>query len=95
MYTVHMKRITATEARRNWFRLLDEVAAGETVVIERKGRRIVLRREEGRRVEGASVQEYRALIDVPGLERADAWGWEWEQAGTDLVVREEPEESGG
>ena len=42
--------MTATEARRNWFRLLDEVAAGEEVVVERGGRRIIIRREsdEGR-----------------------------------------------
>ncbi len=96
MYSVHMKRVTATEARRNWFRLLDEVAAGETVVIERKGRRIVLRREEARRARGArSAEDYRGLLEVPELERADAWGWEWKEAGADLVLREEPEEPGG
>ena len=26
MYVVHMKRVTASDARKNWFRLLDEVA---------------------------------------------------------------------
>ncbi len=45
LYIVHMKRVTASEARKSWFRLLDDVAAGEVVVIERKGRRIVLRGE--------------------------------------------------
>jgi hypothetical protein len=37
LYIVRMKRVTASEARRNWFRLLDEVAAGAVVVIERGG----------------------------------------------------------
>jgi hypothetical protein len=41
-----MKRVTATEARKQWFRLLDEVAAGEVVVLERKGRQLVLRCED-------------------------------------------------
>lgn len=91
MYTVHMKRVTATQARQNWFQLLDEVAAGEVVVIERKGRRIVLRREEAARREGAAAEEeYRRLLDVPDLERADEWGWEWPEAGGDLRVREGP-----
>ena len=31
-----MKRLTASEVRKNWFRVLDEVAAGEGVVLERK-----------------------------------------------------------
>ena len=35
-----MKRVTASDARKNWFRLLDEAAAGEVVVIERAGTRI-------------------------------------------------------
>ena len=41
-----MKRLTASEVRKNWFRVLDEVAAGEGVVLERKGQWLVLRRED-------------------------------------------------
>ena len=41
-----MKRLTASEVRKNWFRVLDEVAAGEVVVLERKGQWLVLRRED-------------------------------------------------
>ncbi len=44
LYTV--KKIAASEARKQWFRLLDEAAGGETIVLERHGRRLVLRREE-------------------------------------------------
>lgn len=88
-----MKRVTATEARRQWFRLLDEVAAGEVVVIERKGLRIVLRRETKVRPPGApSHEDYRRLLRVPDLDRADAWHWEWVAPGVELAIREEPEE---
>ncbi len=89
-----MKRLTATEARRNWFRVLDEVADGQTVVIERKGRRIVLRREDARQKrDKAPLKNYRRLLRVPELEDADAWGWEWDTAEADLVLREKPKES--
>jgi hypothetical protein len=76
-----MKRVTASEARRNWFRLLDEVAQGVVVCIERGGRRIVLRRESESEA-GAGLPDYGALVRVPKLEEADAWGWTWsEDAG--------------
>ena len=84
MYTVHMKRITATEARRHWFRLLDEVAAGEVVVIERKGRRIVLRRENRSRSASKAVPDYGKLLRVPDAASADSWSWEWEGPESEL-----------
>ncbi|MGH7475487.1 MAG: type II toxin-antitoxin system Phd/YefM family antitoxin [Longimicrobiales bacterium] len=68
-----MKRVTASEARRHWFRLLDEVAAGAVVLIERHGRRLVLRREP--RGEGEEAPDYGRLIQVAEPERADRWGW--------------------
>lgn len=75
LYIVHMKRVTASEARRNWFRLLDEVVEGEVVVIERKGRRIQLRREPG---EVGDVPDYSRLIRTSGdVAEADRWGWAW------------------
>lgn len=75
-----MKRITASEARRNWFQLLDRAAAGEVVLIERNGRRIVLRREEeGER--SAAVPDYRTLIRPVGdVEGADRWSWAWDSS---------------
>jgi antitoxin (DNA-binding transcriptional repressor) of toxin-antitoxin stability system len=76
MYILHMKRVTASEARRNWFRLLDEVAAGATVVIERHGRRIVLSREEIS-PEEKDLPDYASIIRVPDAERADEWRWDW------------------
>lgn len=72
-----MKRVTASEARRNWFRLLDEVAAGAEVVIERGGRRIVIRRDEPAGDQAVDVPDYDGLLSVPEPERAEHWGWEW------------------
>jgi prevent-host-death family protein len=40
---VHMKQVTITELRRNIFRLIDEaLETGEPIVLNRKGRRVVL-----------------------------------------------------
>lgn len=82
MYIVHMKRVTASEARKNWFRLLDEVAQGAVVCIERGGRRIILQREP-ESDEEIKPPDYSSLILVPELDRADEWGWSWsEEEGT-------------
>lgn len=72
-----MKRVTASEARRNWFRLLDEVAGGETVEIDRHGKRIVLRRED-RKSRSKTTPDYSDLISVADLDRLDEWTWEWD-----------------
>ncbi len=74
-----MKRVTATEARRNWFRLLDEIVAGETVVVERDGARIVLSRENVAQGAAESIPTYDDVIMVPHAEQADRWGWEWDE----------------
>jgi antitoxin (DNA-binding transcriptional repressor) of toxin-antitoxin stability system len=82
-----MKRITASEARRQWFRLLDEVVAGEVVVLERKGRRVVLRREDikVRQKEPPEI-DYRKLLRVPDADHADQWTWEWQGEEKDLTL---------
>lgn len=77
-----MKRVTASEARKYWFRLLDEVAAGATVVIERDGRRILLKREERT---AAKPPDYSAVISVGKAGRADEWGWRWEGEEGEVV----------
>jgi hypothetical protein len=71
-----MKRVTASDARKNWFRLLDEVAAGEVVCIERRGRRLLLKREAEPGVREA-VPDYSAILRSDEAIRADEWGWEW------------------
>ena len=91
MYIVHMKRVTASDARKNWFRLLDEAAAGEKIVIERGGRRIVLSREElEEKEEQMEIPDYRELIPVPNAEEADCWSWDWSEDGVELVEKPRP-----
>lgn len=83
-----MKRMTASEARKNWFRLLDEVASGEVVVIERRGRRVVLRSERKRAARSSTkLTDYRKLLQVPEEEGADAWSWEWSGPEGDLILK--------
>lgn len=79
-----MKRVTASEARKNWFQLLDEVAAGEVVVIDRKRKRLVLRREK---IARNAVPDYSNLLQVRDPDEADAWHWEWQGPGRKLRPR--------
>ena len=77
MYVVHVKKVAASEARKQWFRLLDEAARGETIVFERHGRRLVLRREETESARAPKpAVDYRRLIRVPRVHEADRWSWE-------------------
>lgn len=82
VYNVHMKVVTPSQARKNWFRLLDEAAAGEQILIERNGQRLVLRREEAAARE---VPDYRGLIAATESARADAWSWDWSPDGLTLA----------
>ncbi|MGE0159838.1 MAG: type II toxin-antitoxin system Phd/YefM family antitoxin [Gemmatimonadales bacterium] len=75
-----MKRVTASDARKNWFRLLDEVAAGAVVSIERGGRTIVLQRAPAPGQRG-DLPDYSRLIRAPNAEDADRWGWDWREPG--------------
>jgi hypothetical protein len=70
-------------ARRDWFRLLDEVAAGAVVSIERGGRTILLQRAPVPR--GAeAVPDYSRLIRAPNARDADRWSWDWQGGEGDL-----------
>ena len=85
MYIVHMRRVTASQARKNWFNLLDDVVAGEVVVVERKGVRVVLRREDALDAEAeGALPDFRSLIEAPSVDEADQWNWEWRGPGDDL-----------
>ena len=72
-----MKSVTASEARKNWFRLLDEVADGEVVVIRRGARNIVLRCES---LQELPVPDYSQAVRSE-VDEADRWGWEWTDGG--------------
>ena len=73
LYIVRMKHVTASEARKNWFKLLDEAARGEIIAIQRNDKKLILRLERRRR----SVPSYRGMIRGADIENADKWGWEW------------------
>ena len=73
-----MKLIKASEARRQWFRLLDDALRGEIIAVERKGQRVVLQREEGgRSARAKDSPNYRKLLRVPHEDDADQWSWDW------------------
>ena len=85
-----MKRVTASDARRDWFRLLDEVARGEVVVIDRNGRQIRIQRvaEDAR---DASIPDYRGIVRAPdGADEAERWGWAWDESGDLVPVDPDP-----
>jgi antitoxin (DNA-binding transcriptional repressor) of toxin-antitoxin stability system len=83
-----MKKVTASEARRRWFQLLDDAARGEVIVVERKGRRLVLRREElDEAPDAGGMPVYRHLLRVSDLDEADRWSWEWRGGDRNLVPR--------
>lgn len=70
-----MKHVTASEARKNWFKLLDEASSGESIVIDRNGKRLILRLDK--RKTKAKIPDYRKIIQVPDADSADKWGWDW------------------
>ncbi|HKY10085.1 MAG TPA: hypothetical protein VJQ55_17685 [Candidatus Binatia bacterium] len=87
-YIVHMKNVNASEARKHWFRLLDEALSGEVIVVQRKGRRLVLRREDAKdKKSGSTARQYKKLLRVPNADRADQWSWEWPGPEGDVVSR--------
>ena len=80
-----MKRVGASEARRNWFQLLDEVAQGEKIVIERRGRRIVVTCEDLEEVDSMKeAPDYGALLQVSDADQADEWSWDWSENELEL-----------
>ena len=82
-----MKKITASEARKHWFRILDDAAQGEVIVLERKGRRLVLRGEEPDKPGAAKGPDYRRLLRAPDADKADRWSWEWRGPHGRLIPR--------
>lgn len=81
-----MKHVRPSEARRRWFELLDDVIAGEEVVIERKGHRIVMRAEDGGPVDPAAIPDY-SRVFRGDVQDADLWTWDWTEEG--LVPRKQ------
>ena len=72
-----MKTVTASEARRHWFQLLDEAAAGHVIAIDRNGTKLVLRSDKRRKAKATT----RKFLSGDDIENADRWGWAWDSAG--------------
>jgi hypothetical protein len=72
-----MKQVSATEARKNWFTLLDEAARGEVIAIRRNDKNLILKLEKSKR----ATPDYKKSIDFPDADNAETWGWEWKGAG--------------
>jgi len=88
LYIVRMKQVTASEARKNWFRLLDEALDGEIIAVQRKGQRLVLRREDVAKSRNTkAARQYKGLLHVPNGEKADQWSWDWGGSEHGLVLR--------
>ena len=83
-----MKRVTASEARRRWFSLLDEVIDGEVIAILRKGKRIILRRDDSAE-RRQKPPDYRSVLRVREPDRADSWHWDWNASGRQLELRDD------
>ena len=85
-----MRSVKASEARKHWFRLLDEALRGEVIAVERKGQRVVLRREEPSPLTlGHGTTLYKKLLKVPKAEDLDQWSWE-RHLGRSLNLRKRP-----
>lgn len=78
-----MRSLTPTEARKKWFRLLDEVAEGEVVEIRRGEKRIILRCEGSG--SPSEIPDYSDVIQGDGIAQADLWGWDWEEENFRIV----------
>ena len=88
LYIVRMKQVTASEARKNWFRLLDEALDGEVIAVQRKGQRLVLRRENVAKSRNTkAARQYKGLLRVPDGDKADQWSWDWRGSEHRLVLR--------
>ena len=83
-----MRNVNASDARKHWFRLLDEALNGEVIIVQRKGRRLILRREESNKNRKTlESPQYKNLLRVPNADHADRWTWEWGDSRKGLIAR--------
>src|SRR5437867_2972828 len=59
-----MKHVTASEARKSWFKLLDEAARGEIIASQRNDKKLILRLERRRRSVPRLVVDEVAFVAV-------------------------------
>jgi hypothetical protein len=86
MYVVHMLRATATQARKDLFRLLDAVERGEEVVLERRGVRFRLSREDSPALASEVAEPRpRLLVQDPAVLSGE-WTWAADEDGQLVFV---------
>lgn len=83
-----MTRMTATEARRQLFKLLDAVEQGEDVVLERGGVRFRLILEQGARSVAELPTSPLVIRDLEILE--GEWTWKTDERGQLVLETREP-----
>ncbi len=69
-----MKHYSATEARKNFFSLLDDALDGNKVYIEREGQVLELTPKK-KKVKKLSYKKF--FLSSPTVDDADTWGWGW------------------
>ncbi|MBX7147481.1 type II toxin-antitoxin system Phd/YefM family antitoxin [bacterium] len=69
-----MKHYSATEARKNFFSLLDDALEGNKVYIEREGHVLELLPKK-KKTKKLSYKKF--FLSSPSVDDADTWGWEW------------------
>jgi antitoxin (DNA-binding transcriptional repressor) of toxin-antitoxin stability system len=78
-----MKRYTTAQARQHFAELLTVAAAGQPVLIERRGVRFVLRADRPR-----SRRRRPPIIDVIDAAVAEGrWTWTWQREGVRFARR--------
>jgi prevent-host-death family protein len=85
-----MARVTASEARRQFFRLLDAAERGEDVVLERKGVRFRLVVVEDD-TEARPAESPIAVTDARVL--SGEWHWDLDSEGNLIFAADEPDMS--
>ena len=74
MYTVHMKQVAATQARKSFFNLLDTALAGEKVFIKRHDSLIDLVPKKIKKLK--KHPDYTKFFHS-SVDEADLWSWDW------------------
>ena len=84
LYNVHMSRFTASQARQNFARVLDQAAGGQSVTIERGKLRFRVVLDEERR----APRPARPVIEIldPAVANGD-WTWRPGKAGLSFKQR--------
>ena len=81
-----MKRVSVAQFRKNLAAYLDDAAAGEEILVESAGRRVVVRPAPAERTARRKLPDYSDLLAaLPPAVLTGEWKWEWDH-GTPTFV---------